>query len=56
MSWSLSRISAAVVSQTSRKLNEQMLDAIPTAIPVFALTSTDGKVAGKSEGSFIVLS
>ena len=30
--------------------------AIPTAMPVFALTRTDGKLAGSRVGSFSVLS
>ena len=45
---------AISVRQTSSRLNEQMFDAMPTAIPVFAETSTFGKVVGRSVGSFIV--
>ena len=40
--WSGSLISAAAVSQTSVKLKEQMELAMPTAIPVLALTRTEG--------------
>ena len=46
----------AAVSQTSRRLNEQMLLAMPTAMPVFALTRILGNVAGSNVGSCIVLS
>ena len=45
-----------VVRHTSAKLKGQMLLAMPTAMPVLALTSTLGKVAGSRVGSFIVLS
>ena len=51
-----SRISAAVVSHTSARLKEQILLAIPTAMPVLAFTSTEGKVTGSSVGSLVVLS
>jgi hypothetical protein len=51
-----SLIKAAVASQTSFRLKEQILEAIPTAIPVLAFTRTDGYDAGRSVGSFIVLS
>ena len=51
-----SRIKPMVVSQTSFKLKGQIELAIPTAMPVLALTSTVGKVAGSKDGSFMVLS
>ena len=44
------------VSHTSRRLNEQMLDAMPTAMPWLAETSTLGNVVGSSAGSFMVAS
>ena len=44
------------VSQISLRLKEQILLAIPTAIPLFILTRTLGKETGKRVGSFIVLS
>ena len=51
-----SRISAAVVSHTSARLKEQILLAMPTAMPVLLFTSTEGKVTGNRVGSFTVLS
>ena len=51
-----SRIRAMVVRHTSCRLKGQMLLAMPTAMPVLALTSTLGKVAGSRVGSFMVLS
>ena len=50
------RIHAAVAAQTSRRLKLQMLLAMPTAMPMFAETSTFGKAVGRSVGSSIVLS
>ena len=50
------RIHAAVALQTSRRLNEQMLLAMPTAIPMLAVTSTLGKAVGSKVGSSMVLS
>ena len=47
---------AMVVRQTSPRLKGQMLLAMPTAMPVLALTSTLGNVAGSKVGSFMVLS
>ena len=47
---------AIAVSHTSFKLKGQIELAIPTAIPVFELTKTEGKEHGKSEGSSKVLS
>ncbi len=46
-----SRMKAAVARQTSARLNEQMLLAIPTAMPWFAFTRIVGNVAGSSVGS-----
>jgi hypothetical protein len=46
--------SAIVVSQTSARLKPQIWLAMPTAIPVFALTSTFGNVVGRSVGSCMV--
>ena len=46
-------MSAMAVRHTSCKLNEQMLDAMPTAMPMLAETSTFGNVVGSSVGSFI---
>ena len=40
-------------SQTSPRLKEHILDAIPTAIPVFGETSIFGNAVGKRTGSFI---
>ena len=56
MSWSGLFISAIVVSQISFKLKEQILLAIPTAIPWLADTNTLGNVVGKRLGSFMVAS
>lgn len=50
------RMHAAAVRQTSARLNGQMELAIPTAMPVLALTRIVGKVAGSNSGSFMVLS
>ena len=47
-------MSAAAVLHTSRRLNEQIFDAMPTAMPMLAETSTFGNVVGRSDGSFIV--
>ena len=47
---------AMVVSQTSPRLNPQTWEAIPTAIPWLALTKMLGKVVGRRDGSFMVLS
>ena len=52
----MGQMSSAAVVHTSARLNGQMDDAMPTAMPVFALTSTEGNAAGSSVGSFIVLS
>jgi hypothetical protein len=49
-------ISAMVVLQISARLNEQILEAIPTAIPWLADTSTLGNVVGSRLGSFMVAS
>ena len=51
-----SRIRAMVVRQTSAKLKEQILQAMPTAMPVLGFVSMVGKLAGSSRGSFMVLS
>ena len=56
MSQSGSRIQAMAVWHTSRRLNPQMLLAMPTAMPVLAETSTFGKVVGSRVGSSIVAS
>ena len=48
--------SATVVSHTSARLNGQIELAMPTAMPRLELTSTDGKEAGSSVGSCMVLS
>ena len=45
------RSHATVVSQTSARLNEQMFDAMPTAMPMLAETRTFGKVVGRRTGS-----
>ena len=47
---------AIVASQTSARLNEQIDEARPTAMPRFGETSTLGKDVGSKRGSFIVLS
>ena len=49
-------MSAMVVSQSSVRLNEQMEDAIPTAMPRLTFARIVGKVTGSSTGSFMVLS
>ena len=49
-------ISAAAVSHTSDRLNEQILLAIDTAIPTLLFTSTAGNLVGSSTGSVIELS
>ena len=46
--------SAMVPSQISAKLKEQMLEAIPTAIPILGVTRTLGKVVGNRTGSLSV--
>ena len=48
--------SAIVASHISARLNEQIEQAIPTAIPRFGETRIFGKVVGKSVGSVKVLS
>ena len=47
---------ATALAQTSARLNGQMELAIETAMPTFALTRMEGKVAGKRVGSVMVLS
>ena len=51
-----SRMRAMAVRQTSSKLKGQMALAMPTAIPMLALTRMVGKVTGKRVGSFMVAS
>jgi hypothetical protein len=47
---------AMVPSQISARLNEQIYDAIPTAMPVFGHTRMFGNDVGRSAGSSMVLS
>ena len=47
-------IRAMAVSHTSPRLKPQILEAMPTAMPWLADTSTLGKVVGSREGSFMV--
>ena len=56
MSWFLLFSRAIVVSHTSARLNPQILDAMPTAMPWFAETRMLGKVVGSKAGSFMVSS
>ena len=42
---------ATVASHTSPRLKPHRLEAMPTAMPWLALTSTLGKVVGSREGS-----
>ena len=49
-------MSAIAVWHTSRRLKLQIFDAMPTAMPIFADTSTFGNVVGSRVGSCMVLS
>ena len=42
-----------VVSHTSCRLKEQILLAIPTAMPILLFTKIDGKPTGSRVGSFM---
>ena len=55
-SWSGFFSRAMVVSHTSPRLKPQIWDAMPTAMPWLADTSTLGKVVGSRDGSFMELS
>ena len=55
-SWSGFFSRATVVSHTSPRLKPQIWDAMPTAMPWLADTSTLGKVVGSRDGSFMELS
>ncbi len=47
---------AIVVSHSSARLKEQMLDAMPTAIPSVLFARMVGNVTGSSFGSWVVAS
>ena len=49
-----SRSHATVVSQTSARLKPHIWLAMPTAMPMFADTSTFGNAVGRSDGSFML--
>lgn len=52
--WAGFLISSMAVSQTSVRLNEQILLAMPTAMPWFAFTRIFGKETGSRVGSCMV--
>ena len=54
MSWWGSFIRATVVAHSSARLNEQMLQAMPTAMPRVLLARMVGKVTGSRVGSVVV--
>ena len=56
MSWSGSLMRAAVVAHSWVRLKEQMLLAMPTAMPSVLLARMVGKVTGSRVGSVVVAS